>query len=97
MCHKSIVDGGLWVTGPACLHCLPLHLWVGCCRLPIVVLQARTGPLLGGRMVQNSCHTQLHLEVQKVVPRVFEEEILFREMESKITDMLEKTVRKQNN
>lgn len=47
-------------------------------------------------MVQDSCHTQLHLEVQKVVPRVFEEEILFREMESKVTDMLEKTVRKQS-
>lgn len=26
MCHKGIVDGGLWVTGPARLHCLPLHL-----------------------------------------------------------------------
>lgn len=46
MCHKGIVDGGLWVTGPARLHCLPLHLGVGCCRRPIVVLEAWAGLLL---------------------------------------------------
>lgn len=90
MRHKGIVDGGLWVTGPACLHCLPLHLRVGCCRLPVVVLEA--GPVLWRRMVQDSCHTQLHLEVQKVIPGVFEEQILFEtEMESKVNDMLKKT------
>lgn len=40
MCHEGIVDRGLWVTAPACLHCLPLHLRVRLCRLPIVVLEA---------------------------------------------------------
>lgn len=91
MCHKGIVDGGLWVTGPARLHRLPLHLRVGCCRLPIVVLEAWAGLLLWWRMVQDSCHTQLHLEVQKVIPGVFEEQILLeREMCSWVTcDMLQ--------
>lgn len=46
MCHEGVVDGGLWVTGPARLHCLPWRLGVGCCRLPIVVLEAWAGPLL---------------------------------------------------
>lgn len=91
MCHKGIVDGGLWVTGPARLHCLPLRLRVGCCGLPIVVLEAWAGLLLWWRMVQDSCHTQLHLEVQKVIPGVFEEQILLeREMCSWVTcDMLQ--------
>lgn len=34
-------------------------------------------------MVQDSCHAQLHLEVQKVIPRVFEEQILYIEKEDK--------------
>lgn len=52
MCHEGVVDGGLWVSGPARLHCLPIPLplplafRVGCCRLPIMVLQAWDRPLL---------------------------------------------------
>lgn len=52
MCHEGVMDGGLWVSGPARLHCLPipfplpLAFGVGCCRLPIMVLQAWDRPLL---------------------------------------------------
>lgn len=79
MCYEGVVDGGVWVTGPARLHCLLLSLGAGCCRLLIVVLEGRAGPLLQRRMAQDCCHTQLHLEVQKVIPGVFKEQILFRE------------------
>lgn len=91
------MDGGLWVSGPARLHRLPLPfplplllaLDLALClgvrhrRLAIVVLEAWDWPLLRGGVVQDSCHTQLHLEVQKVIPGVFEEQILFRNIEDK--------------
>lgn len=77
MCHKHIIDGGLWVTGPARLHCLPLHNKVRCCRTSSMVLKAWIGPFLWRRVVQDSWHTQLYLEVQKVIPGVFEEQILW--------------------
>lgn len=79
MCHKGVMDGGLGVVGPGRLLCLPLGFRGWCCGLPIVVLEAWVWPVLWGRMVQDSRHTQLHLEVQKVIPRVFEEQILGRE------------------
>lgn len=40
MCHKIVVNRDLWVTGSGRLLCLPLRFRVGCCRLPIVVLDA---------------------------------------------------------
>lgn len=101
MCHESVVDGGLWVSGPARLHRLPLpfplalllaldlDLDLALClgvrprRLAVVVLESWNRPLLRGGVVQDSCHTQLHLEVQKVIPGVFEEQILFRKKEDK--------------
>lgn len=46
MGHEGVVDGGLWVTGPACLHILPLHLGIGRCRIPIEVLEAWVESLL---------------------------------------------------
>lgn len=99
MCHEGVVDGGLWVSGPARLHCLPLPfllplmmaldlalalaLKLRHCRLAVVVVEAWDGPLLRGGVVQDSCHTQLNLEVQKVIPGVFEEQILFRKKKKK--------------
>lgn len=76
MCHERFVDGGLWVTAPALLHHLPLHNRAGQGRLPIEILEARTGPLFWSWMVQDGRHTKLHLEVQKIIPGVFEEQIL---------------------
>lgn len=99
MCHEGVVDGGLWVSGPARLHRLPLPfplplllalaldltlcLGVRHHRLALVVLEAWDGSLLRGGVVQDSCHTQLHLEVQKVIPGVFEEQILYGKKEDK--------------
>lgn len=62
MCDEGVVDGGLWVSGPACLHRLPLalplsfplalalalglRLRLRLHRLAVVVVQAGDGPLL---------------------------------------------------
>lgn len=82
MCHQGVVDRCLRVTR---LSLLPsLHLGLGarfcgrrcCCRILLVVLQGWDGPLFWGRVVQDRCHTQLHLEVQKVIPGVLKEQIL---------------------
>lgn len=76
MCHERFVDGGLWVTAPALLRRLPLRDRGGQGRLPIGILEARTGLLFWSRMIQDGRHTKLHLEVQKIIPGVFEEQIL---------------------
>lgn len=80
ICHKGIVDRGLWVNTRACLHCLPLQLRVRLCRIPIVVMEAWARLVLWRRVVQDSRHTQLHLEVQKIIPGVFKEQILYRDI-----------------
>lgn len=76
MCNKRFVDGGLWVTAPALFRRLPLHDRAGQGRLPIKILEARTGPLFWSWMIKDGRHAKLHLEVQKIIPGVFEEQIL---------------------
>ena len=74
MCHQGVVKGGLLhrVAGLGWLlsltYCLPLVLWACWGLLFLVVLEARDGPLLWDRVVQDGRHTQLHLEVQEVIP-----------------------------
>lgn len=76
MCHKGFMDGGLWVTASVLLHHLPLHNRAGEGVLTIKILEAWTGPLFWSRMIQDGWHTKLHLEVQEIIPGVFEEQIL---------------------
>lgn len=67
MCHKDIlraaVSGVLWVWILA-LFILSFIRWTPCCLLFIC------------RVGQDSCYTQLHLEVQKVIPGVFKKQVL---------------------
>lgn len=76
MCHERFVDGGLWVTILALLHHLPLHNRARLGRPPIEILEAWAGPLFWSCMIQDGGHAKLHLEVQKIIPGVFEEQIL---------------------
>ena len=79
MGHQGVVEGGLRVGALVRLPSL-LLLGSGACRgLLLVVLEARVEPLLGDGVAQDGRHAQLHLEVQEVVPAVFEEEILERQ------------------
>lgn len=73
MCYKRIMDKVFWV---ACVLLLYLPLSAGCWWIPFMVLWTQDRPFIWWRMVQNGCHTQLHLKVQKVIPGIFEEQIL---------------------
>lgn len=78
MCHECFVDGALWVTASALLHHLPLPNGAGEGGLTIEILETWAGPLFWSGMVQDGRHTKLHLEVQEIIPGVFEEQILKR-------------------
>lgn len=46
MSHEGVMDGGLWVTGPLRLCCVPVGFRGRSCRFPVVVLEAGGGPLV---------------------------------------------------
>ena len=79
MGHQCAVGGALGVGGlgrlPSVLLGRGLGLGGGGGGLA-VVLQAHVGPVLPRRVVQDGRYAQLHLEVQKVVPGILEEQIL---------------------
>ena len=76
MCHQGTVDGALRVGGLGRLPSLLLDWGVRRGGGLTVVLEAQGGPVLLRRVVEDRRYTQLHLEVQKVVPGVLEEQIL---------------------